>query len=535
MLIARNSKRKISAALIAASLLLGFVPVSAQTVTTPSSTAAVESPNAFAALESRIRAKLASPEVRRGSIGIKAVSLSTGKVVFEENAEKYFMPASNMKNFTVATAIEKLSPDYRYVTAAFASAKPDADGTLKGPLRIAGRGDVSISYTFNGDDRYKGIDKLVDAIAAAGVKKIDGDIIGDASYFKGSPLPTGWEWDDLQFYYGAEVSALPVNDNVVGLSVAHGPVGAPCSVRMNPQALVMRVINKCLTTAAGTPRTLRIHKPLDQNVIEVTGELPAGTDAYSGFVSVSRPAEMFAVLLRDRLFQKNIQVTGRAYGIHDKSFLPTDSTVEIARVESPPMALIAANTMKPSQNMYTETLLWTLGEEVGRKSALPDDTRSLNADSSELGRKVVKDFLTGIGIPEDAVLQADGSGLSRHNLVTPASVVRLYTYMAKESKYSRAWRDSLTIGGVDGTLRNRFKGTRGQANVRGKTGTINQVSALSGYLTTAAGEELAFSVLVNGVADGRTRVALIDEIVMMLVNLDASTVATEQAKPMVVK
>ena len=490
-----------------------------QTVPTVSSQP-TEPAAAYTALTSRIRTRLEAPEIRRGQVGIKVVSLDTGRVIFEENAEKYFMPASNMKNFTVATAIEKLTPDFRYVTTAYAAAKPDSSGTITGPLRIAGRGDVSFSYGFNDGDYNKGIDRLADALSAAGVKKISGDIIGDETYFSGSPLPNGWEWDDLQFYYGAEVSALPVNDNVVNLTVSQGPVGYSCSVKMNPQHLVMRVINKCMTTAAGTPRTLRIHKPLDQNVIEISGDLPIGANGFGGFVAVSRPAEMFAALLKDRLVAKGIEVSGRTYAINEKALVPVAASVEVARIESPPMALIAAKTMKPSQNMYTETLLWTLGEEVGRKALPEGDRRAVTADSSELGRGVVKEFLKSIGVAEDAVQQSDGSGLSRHNLVTPASIVQLYTYMAKQSKYSQTWRDSLTVGGVDGTLQNRFKGTRGQGNVRGKTGTINQVSALSGYMTTASGENLVFSVLVNGVPETRMRVGLIDEIVLMLANFD---------------
>lgn len=512
-------RRSAFIALFAAAVLAAGLTASGQTVAT-SSTAPTTSAGALAALESRIRTRLSAPEVRRGQVGIKVVSLDTGQVIFEENAEKYFMPASNMKNFTVATAIEKLTPDYRYVTAVYAAAKPDGEGTVAGPIRIAGRGDVSFSYSFDDGDRNKGIDRLADALIASGVKRIDGDIIADETYFTGSALPNGWEWDDLQFYYGAEVSALPINDNVVSLSVTPGPAGYSCSVKMNPAHLVMRVVNKCMTTAAGTPRTLRIHKPLDQNVIEISGDLPIGNNGFSGNVSVSRPAVMFAELLKERLVEKGVSIAGRGIAINSKNLIPAGSTVEIAKVESPPLALIAAKTMKPSQNMYTETLLWTLGEEVGRRSASPEDKRALTADSSDLGRAVVKEFLKSIGVAEDAVLQSDGSGLSRHNLVTPASIVQVYTYMAKQSKFSQAWRDSLTIGGVDGTLQNRFKGTRGQANVRGKTGTINQVSALSGYLTTASGENLAFSVLVNGVPEGRMRVGLIDEIVLMLVNYD---------------
>lgn len=471
----------------------------------------------LAALESSIQAVLSRPEYRRGQVGFKAVSAKDGRVIFEHNPEKYFMPASNMKNFTVAAALEKLTPDFRFVTSIY-SREAARDGTIAGPLRIYGRGDVSLSYTTHSGDYFKGIDRVADAIIAAGVKKIEGDIIGDETYFSGSPLPTGWEWDDLQFYYGAEVSALPVNDNVVALTVRPGPVGYSCSAQMTPVNLVVRVVNSCITTAAGSPRTLRIHKKLDQNIIEISGELPLGNEGYSGSVAVSRPAEMFVSLLKQRLQEKGVEVTGRTYAMNDKARIPTDIAFELAKVESPPLSQIAAMTMKPSQNMYTETLLWTLGEEVGRK--MPQANGNRSRTSSELGIMAVRDFMKQAGAADDSFMQYDGSGLSRHNLVSPDSVIAIYDYMGKRSKFSQAWRESLTIGGVDGTLRNRFKGTRGEGNVRGKTGTINQVSALSGYLTTTGGEEVIFSALVNGIPETRTRVALIDELVMMLVNFN---------------
>lgn len=476
-------------------------------------------------LQSRIQQRLSDPSVRRGSIGVKVVSLNSGKVIFEQNAERYFMPASNMKNFTVATAIEKLTPEYRFVTRVFASEKPDATGAIKGDLVVRGSGDVSISYSFNDEDRFKGIDRLVDAIIQSGVKRIDGGIIGDDTYFKGSAIPGGWEWDDLQWYYGAEVSALPINDNAISLNVVPGPVGYQCTARVTPLNLVVRVQNRCITTAAGTIRTLKIERKLGENLIEISGNLPVGNAGFSNNVTISRPAEMFASMLKQRLAEKGIVITGQGRAIADGISSTSLPTVEIAKLESPPLSLIAAKTMKPSQNMYTETLLWTLGAEERKRidtpTIGPTSTPHPNYKSSaDLGIGVVKEFLKQAGIADDAVIQYDGSGLSRHNLITPSAVTQLYTYMAKQSKYSQAWRDSLTIAGVDGTLRNRFKGTRGEANVRGKTGTIDQVSALSGYVTTASGEQLVFSMLVNGVAENRTRVGLIDEIVLMLANFN---------------
>ncbi len=475
-------------------------------------------------LQSKIRFRLARPETRRGQIGIKIISLATGKVVFEENAEKYFMPASNMKNFTIAAGLEKLTPDFKFVTSVYAATTPDPSGTVKGPLRVYGRGDVSISTAFSEGNYYKGLDDLADKIAAAGVKRVEGDLIADESYFSGSSIPGSWEWDDLQWYYGAEISALPLNDNALDLSVLPGPVGYQCAVRLLPVNPVMRVINQCTTTGSGSQRDMRITKKLDQNILEITGSLPAGDRGFKGYITISHPAELFAALLKQRLEQRGVTITGQPRTVSKRDLGTTEPQVEIAKLESPPLSLIAAKTMKPSQNMYTETILWTLGEEMAKNgfNGQPAVGAQLTQrpDSSALGLAEVKKFLTGIGMPADAVVQYDGSGLSRHNLITPSAVVHLYTYMAKQSRFANAWRDSLTIAGVDGTLRNRFVGTRAAGNVRGKTGTIDQVSALSGYVTTAAGEQLVFSIVVNGVPEGRTRTSLIDEIVVSLANFN---------------
>lgn len=494
----------------------------------PTATPIPSSIATLADLQSKIRLSSSRYETRRGSIGIKIVSLDTGKVIYEENAEKYFMPASNMKNFTVATAIERLTPSFRFVTSVFANARPDADGTLKGDLTIYGRGDMSFSTSFTDRDYYRALDDLADAIIRAGVKRIDGNLIGDESYFSGYAIPPSWEWDDLQWYYGAEVSALPFNDNSFDLSIKGSAEGMPCIVNVRPLNPVVRIINTCVTTAAKSRREPMVKKGLDDNTVEIGGTMPAG-DEYSNQITVTRPAELFIALLKERLEKKGVVVNGQRKLItaKDKAYLAVASSVppvELARVEGPPFSVVAAKTMKPSQNLYTETILWTLGEQ-GRAFAVapntkPDANPYLNprSTSADRGIFVVRNFLTEIGVAPDGIIQWDGSGLSRHNLVTPAAVVTLYLYMAKQSRYSQTWLDSLTVGGVDGTLRNRFKGERTQGNVRGKTGTIDQVSALSGYVTTTGGEKAVFSVIINGVNDGRLRVSVIDEIVGHIAN-----------------
>ena len=517
----RSTKTKFFLLLLIASTF--STSILAQTSTQPTpipnfGSSAVAPRQTVQTLTARIADRLARPEVRRGQIGVKIASLNTGKVLFQQNAEKYFMPASNMKNFTVATALEKLTPDYKLVTTVYSTAPPDANGTVKG-LRIYGRGDISISDAFNDGDKFKGLDRLADAIIAAGVKRVEGDIIGDETYFVGNPVSGTWERDDLQFYYGAEVSALPLNDNAQSLSVTPGPVGYSCNVKFTPFNPLARITNLCTTTAPGTPRTLRIEKKVDRNIVEITGSLPAGNPGFSGFVSVSRPAELFVNLLKQRLEAKGVTVSGQTRAVNLKAALPAEMATEIAKLESPPLSVIAARTMKPSQNMYTETLLWTLGEDWRRRMTTADG-RVPTGDSAELGLDAVKAFLKEIGVADDGIIQHDGSGLSRHDLITPEAVVQLYTYMGKQSRFAQPWRDSLTIGGVDGTLRNRFRGTKASGNVRGKTGTIDQVSALSGYLTTAVGEPLVFSIVVNGVNEGGARTSLIDDIVVSLANFD---------------
>ena len=261
--------------------------------------------------------------------------------------------------------------------------------------------------------------------------------------------------------------------------------------------------------------------------------MPIGDQEFKGYVAVSRPAQLFVEMLRGLLIQKGVVITGqnKVVGAKDKSFSPNAASiapVEIARLESPPLGLIAAKTMKPSQNTYTETILWTLGEEIGRKqqAVLSTDGNSAaklrQTSSAELGLKTIREFYAQAGISDDSVIQWDGSGLSRHNLITPASAVQLYTFMSK-SRYAAVWRDSLTIGATDGTLINRFKGTVAAGNVRGKTGTIDQVSSLSGYVTTAAGERLVFSILVNGVNNSGKRQAAIDEIVVALAGFNGKS------------
>src|SRR5918998_5654902 len=191
--------RLISALLV---LLLAVAPLSAQTA------AVTPAPKTVPELQTRISQILAKPELSPALVGVKVVSLDNGRVIFEENAAKLLRPASNMKIYTVAAALDRLSPEYRFMTSVYAAARPDANGVIRGDLRIYGRGDPSIAARFNNGDYFKAIDELATRIVAAGVKRVEGDLVGDETYFTGPKYGSGWTWEDLTWYYGAEITPL---------------------------------------------------------------------------------------------------------------------------------------------------------------------------------------------------------------------------------------------------------------------------------------------------------------------------------------
>lgn len=481
-------------------------------------------------LQARISEILARPELAPAMVGIKVASLDNGRVLFEENAGKLLRPASNMKLYTVAAALDRLSPDYRFVTSVYAPTRPDAAGVIRGDLTIYGRGDPSIAARFNNGDYLRAIDDLAARIVAAGVKRVEGDLVGDESYFVGPKYGSGWNWEDLTWYYGAEVTPLTVNDNALDLFVKPGPaVGQPAVITTGPPDPLLTIVNKVVTSAKGMRREFSIHRELNQNTVTITGSIPLDDRGYSGSIGISHPGLLFVYLLRTSLAQKGVVITGKSRttgtvsqpamfttvpvsGAHGASTAPTPIQNEIVTLQSPPFSLIAAQTLKPSQNLYTELILRTLG-----KVTPPPATTSILGETSEnLGLEAVKSFLKTAGIRPESLVLDDGSGLSRNDMITAEASVQLLVFMSKH-RYANVFRDALPIAGVDGTLRNRMRGTPAENNVRAKTGSLSSAASLGGYLTTAAGEKLAFSITVNNYPrDVDARSLCIDPITVLL-------------------
>lgn len=465
-------------------------PVSSNTA---ASTAA---PRTVEELRARISEVLRRPELAPALAAVKVASLDTGRTLYEENAGKLFRPASNMKIFTVAAALDRLTPDYRFNTSIYAPARPDATGTVRGDLIVYGRGDPSIAARFNSGDYNRAIDDLASRIAAAGVKRVEGDLIGDESYFTGAPFGMGWTWDDLTWYFGAEVSALSVNDNALDLFVKPGAsVGAQCIVTTGPPTPLVTIANRTTTAPAGTKREPSVYRALGENVIEVGGQLPLDDPGYTASVAISHPALVFVYMMRSALALRGVTVTGKSRTIDARARkgipLQTSSLVEIASQQSPPLSTIAAQTLKVSQNLYAELILRALGKAASLNPALT---------SEEAGVEALKAFLNQAGIRADGLVITDGSGLSRRDMVTADATLQLLAYMSKH-RYASAFREALPVAGIDGTLGRRMKGTAAANNIRAKTGTISGVATLSGYVTSAAGERLAFSIMLNNYAE----------------------------------
>jgi len=440
---------------------------------------------------------LADSALARSGAAVLVVSLDRGDTLFAREERRLYTPASNRKVFTAAHALHYLGPDYRFVTPLLATGPVDSD-TLRGDLVLVGRGDPDL---VTGD-----LAALVDTLASRGVRVVAGDIRADASWFDAVQWGAGWMWDDGPYWYWPYVTALTLNDNVVEVRVRPATrAGQPPVVTLFPPTSYVRLHNEA-TTTADTVTTLVIDRrwaPVKENAIDVTGSIPLGVDSIVALRSVEDPALYAATVFAELLERRGIEVAGKVrHGPLEGQ--PADT---IALHVSNPLAESVENFLEESDNLTGEILVKTVGAETAGPPG-----------SWEKGLAAERAFLaTEVGIDTTAVRLADGSGVSRYNLVTAGQIVRLLTYMAGRPDLFDAYFDALPLAGVDGTLENRMRGTPAEGVTRAKTGSLAGVSALSGYVPSIGGETLAFSVLMEffvGPTDPRR--ALQDSIVVEL-------------------
>ncbi len=476
----------------------------------------------------RINSLVDEGESATGRWGICVVSMADGSVVFARNSEKLFTPASNMKIYTTAVALDLLGANYRWRTSVYSDVQPDANGTVAGDLILYGRGAPDLIA--KGKDEDSGsLATLADDLYARGLRSVRGNVVGDESYFRGDPLGDGWQWNDLQWYFGAEASALSINGNEIDVNlVPSGKAGEPPTVRTSDTENYMTVANRMATAGSVTRTTIGVHRGLSDNNLQVWGEFAPGTKGFGVRLSVHQPALWAAKLLVAALKARGIKVEGQTVSRGSRvpvaeRFDPAKA-VELAFVESQPFSAIARKTNKESNNLYAELILRTLGRERGEMAALPASTGRERGDD-EAGLAVIRVWLTRAGIDASHLALHDGSGLSRLDLVTPEASARLLVAMARTSA-GQVFKESLPVAGQDGTLAGRLKPLT--KSVYAKTGSLIYDNSLSGYLTTSKGELLAFSIMSNDQTARGDATRLIDQIVTLLAGLPAQEVAKTQ-------
>lgn len=464
----------------------------------------------------RIGEAIDGSEFRAARWGVYVLSLRDGRVVYARDAERPFTPASNMKVYTTAVALDALGADYRWRTSVYAEKEPEAPGTINGDLILYGRGAPDLSSQAK-KDAPDHLAKLADDIYKRGVRRISGNIIGDESHFRGEALGDGWLWNDIQWYFGAEVSALTINGNESSLTITPGKPDEKASVKIENDDTYFRLTNDANTSARGSSLTIGVTRGLSDNNLRVWGDFPATGRSYSVRLSVHNPALWAAKLFREELEARGIKVEGEAK-TRDARVAPGERfdpgrAVELAFVNSKTLGEIARATNKFSININAELILRTLGRERRDDAPDPDPVRMRIRGDDEAGTSFIRLWLERNGIQTAGLSLHDGSGLSRLDIVTPEATARLHAAIAK-SPAARIFRDSLPVAGRDGTLAGRLGATGGR--LQAKTGTLSYNNSLSGYVMGADDEPYAFAIICNDETARGSSIAVIDAIARLL-------------------
>ena len=477
------------------------------------STAAAPS-TPVAALRRAVDSLLADPKFRGAWLGVLVVDPVRGDTLYSHNAGRLFMPASNQKLLTGAVALTQLGPEFRFSTTLIADGTVEG-GTVRGNLRFVGMGDPSVSDRMAGD-AMQPLRRLADSLVARGITRVTGALVPGGDAFPDAPWGFGWSWDDLDFPYSAGVDDLYFNEGFAEVEVHAGAAaGAPVWVRVRPNGAFPRVRVLATTVArdpaAGRRARVRARQDsADAAAVVVEGEVPAG-DTSRVTITFRDQRRAFLEAVRTAFAERGITVEGGVDAAHPppspSAAYPEPAGIPLLSMVSPPLSEILVAFEKPSQNQIGEILLKSLGRA------------RTGVGTADSGARVVHDQLLAWGAPAGGFVVRDGSGLSRYDVVSPETIVKVLDAM-RRGPHFRLFHDALPVAGVDGTIRGRMRDTPAQANVHAKTGTLNMVRSLSGYVTTADGRPLLFSLLANHfTAPTRDVDALHEAIVVRLAGL----------------
>ena len=525
-------------------------------------------------LDQQIDTLLAAPAAAHAHWGISVVDAATGAPLYGRDDAQLFEPASNAKLFTTAAALALLGPGYAFRTTVVAEGELSADGHLHGNLRLVGSGDPTISgrsYPYTGhtakpDPPLHGLDELAAQVAASGIHGVDGQVVGDDTLFPFERYGGGWGWDDLQWEYGAPVSALTVGDNVHYLKLTPGahpgdpvtaawdpvPSAAPDAPPASEQAIRqasdgIALAVSATTSPAGSSPKIGISQDFqsDSGSVRIYGTLPAGSKPMGVALAVPDAAQFAASAFTEALRGHGVPVRESGSAAHrqpvDTQSFAVETRQPVVLLPAPPpgaagQAPVSPMPVSPSQISSSRE---ANSQEVPGSPALRvvasrlspplaqivtvtnKVSQNLHAElllhtlgrvdgedgSTAQGVRVVRQFLLSAGVDPLDFSFVDGSGLSPQDLVTPRAATTLLVYASRQS-WGAVYRASLPLGGVDGSLAGRFATPPLRGQISAKTGTLSEVNALSGYLTAASGRQLVFSVLCNDYAGEGARATL---------------------------
>lgn len=435
---------------------------------------------------------------------VVVASLKSGETLYSLDAGHLMVPASNQKVLTAAAAAERLGWEYRFTTRVLATG-PVTDGSLDGNLVIVGNGDPTINPRH--PDRWRAFDDWAAAIRAKGILRILGDVIGDDNAFAEPGWGLGWSWDDLAFGYGAAVGALQYNENqvevVVGPSIT---AGASAILTTQPFGSGIFVENSVVTSSPGSETKIDVQRIAGTTFLDVRGQIALDAKPVALLAAVENPTRMYLNAFREALGRHGIEIAGQMVDVDQlPEPLSFDEAVELIIDQSPPLSEVIDVAMKWSRNGYAETLLYALSP--------PGEPAT-----SDRGLTVLRETLTALGVPAESYLPRDGSGLSRYDLLSADSLLKVLTSIWMHPTHAVPFRSTLPQAGVSGTLANRMRGTAAEARVWAKTGSMSNIRTISGYVMTREEEPLVFAFLVNNFRVPNTEVdAVFDRALVRLV------------------
>ena len=444
---------------------------------------------------------------------IRIQDAETGYPLYERDTGRSFIPASNTKLYSTAAARDILCPDFRFETQ-LATDGSIEDGVLDGNLYVIGSGDPVIGGRFTDGDITLYFRQWADSLKAMGIRSISGHIVGDDDAFDEEPFGYGWQWDDLPYWYAAELSALSFNDNCVDFYLESTSTGQPASLRWEPHMTsYVTARNGSVTIEEGSRLEEDYFRIQGTNDFVLSSRVPMGRTNVES-LSVANPTAYFVHVLREVFLQEGISVRGDAVDIDELAVKPSrDAHIHLYSHFSPTLAEIVVPLNKRSQNLYAELALRAIAVSLPPESGEPE------AGSAALAIDRARRFTYGPAGVDTTYLQlVDGSGLARQNLVTSNMTSALLQYMwdHQDPATRNAFIESLPIAGVDGTLSSRMRDTTAQGNVRAKTGTLGSASALSGYVTTPNGKTLIVSIMTNHHTESSRRPRMVQDAVMII-------------------